>query len=59
MLNTSYYKGYSTSSRLKEVYRFLPNEVGLLLVYYLLLVLPFYKDILAYLTRKPEFSDFL
>jgi hypothetical protein len=35
MLGTSYHKGYIASRKLKVIHRFLPEEVGILLVYYL------------------------
>jgi hypothetical protein len=38
---TSYHKNYSTSSSTRLIHRFLPPEVGELLVYYLWLVVPF------------------
>jgi hypothetical protein len=42
---TSYYKGYTYTGLTKIIYRYLPNEVSELLVYYLWLVLPFVKQI--------------
>jgi hypothetical protein len=36
-----YYKGYRSSGNIKIIHRYLPREVGELLVYYLWLVLPF------------------
>jgi RecQ family ATP-dependent DNA helicase len=38
---TQYHKGYSMSGDIKIIHRYLPREVGELLVYYLWLVLPF------------------
>ena len=38
---TSYHKGYSVTGSTKIIHRFLPKEVGELLVYYLWLVQPF------------------
>jgi hypothetical protein len=38
---TTYYKGYRSSGNIKIIYRYLPREVGELLVYYLWLVLLF------------------
>lgn len=40
---TSYYKGYDNGRRLKVVQRYLPDEVGVQLVRYLWLVLPFWE----------------
>ena len=37
----SYHKGYSIVGSTKIIHRYLPKEVGELLVYYLWLVLPF------------------
>jgi hypothetical protein len=36
-----YHKGYRSSGNIKIIHRYLPREVGELLVYYLWLVLPF------------------
>lgn len=38
---TSYHKGYSVTGSTKIIHRYLPQEIGELLVYYLLLVRPF------------------
>lgn len=38
---TDFHKGYSTSSTVKIIHRYLPPEVSELVVYYLWLVLPF------------------
>ena len=35
---TGYHKGYGNSAKLKIIYRFVPREVGELVVYYLWLV---------------------
>jgi hypothetical protein len=42
---TTYHKGYSTTGSTKIIYRYLPKEVGELLVYYLWLVRPFYRKL--------------
>ncbi|PON20011.1 hypothetical protein TGAM01_v211118 [Trichoderma gamsii] len=44
---TSYHKGYRSKQRLKIVHRYLPDEVGVELVRYLWLVLPFWQNTLA------------
>lgn len=44
---TRYYKGYAMSGDVKIIYRYLPREVGELVVWYLWLVLPFYQRMLA------------
>jgi hypothetical protein len=48
---TSYYKGYTCTGSTKIIYRYLPNEVSELLVYYLWLVLPFVKQITLLLSN--------
>lgn len=42
---TSYYKGYTCIGLTKIIYRYLPKEVGELLVYYLWLILLFTKQV--------------
>ncbi|PVH67376.1 hypothetical protein DL98DRAFT_443769, partial [Cadophora sp. DSE1049] len=42
---TEYYKGYRSSSNIKIIHWYLPREVRELLVYYLWLVLLFYKKL--------------
>ncbi|KAL7917034.1 hypothetical protein ACQKWADRAFT_326779 [Trichoderma austrokoningii] len=44
---TSYHKGYRSKQRVKIVHRYLPDEVGVELVRYLWLVLPFWQNTLA------------
>ena len=41
----TYHKGYRSSGNIKIVHRYLPREVGELLVYYLWLVLPFWEKL--------------
>ena len=45
MTVVGYHKGYTRTEQLKIVHRFLPREVGSLMVYYLWLVLPFWEGI--------------
>ena len=45
MFVMAYHKGYEFSEKTKLIQRFLPWEVGELLVYYLWLVLPFWESI--------------
>lgn len=61
MLVTGIHKGLSRSQRLRVVHRFLPREVGTLLVYYLWLVLPFAEAALANIPSEQvrTFSPFL
>jgi hypothetical protein len=58
---TSYYKNYSTSSTTKLIHRYLPPEIGELLVYYLWLVVPFVEQlqILTPLQGLSAISSFL
>ncbi len=55
---TSYYKGYSISGTTKIIHRYLPREVGELLVHYLWLVVPFLERILLTNFRKTP-SEYL
>ncbi|PNP51111.1 hypothetical protein FNYG_15921 [Fusarium nygamai] len=56
MIVTGAYKGFTTTGRLKIIYRFLPREVGTLLTYYLWLVLLFWEDIQANVWDKSIFN---
>ena len=42
---TTYYKNYRQTRKMKIIYRYLPKEVGELLLRYLWLVLPFWQAI--------------
>jgi len=42
---TGYHKGYRSSNNIKIIHRYLPKEIGELLVYYLWLVLPFHEKL--------------
>jgi hypothetical protein len=60
---TSYHKNYSTSSTCKIIHRYLPAEVGELMLYYLWLITPF-LDALCVLTeggpwQAPEIGSYL
>jgi hypothetical protein len=44
---TRYHKGYVTSGDVKIIHRYLPREVGELVVWYLWLVLPFQRQLEA------------
>lgn len=57
---TSFHKGYTVTGSTKIIHRYLPKQVGELLIYYLWLVLPFWQrlDILA-LHRTQPASPFL
>jgi hypothetical protein len=57
---TTYHKGYNASGNTKIIHRYLPREVGELLIYYLWLVQPFCKKLeLLVLRRKDLPSPFL
>lgn len=57
---TTYHKGYSITGSVKIIHRFLPKEVGELLIYYLWLVLPFCRklDLLVFQSQQQP-SPFL
>jgi RecQ family ATP-dependent DNA helicase len=54
-----YHKGYQSSGNIKIIHRYLPREVGELLVYYLWLVLPFWEKVQFQVAGKPSSSPFL
>ena len=56
-LVTFYYKGYSISGSTKVISRYLPREIGSLLVYYLWLIVPFQRRIGLGVLRR-EFSEY-
>lgn len=51
---TTYHKGYSITGSAKIIHRFLPKEVGELLVYYLWLVLPSCQKLDLLVFRSPD-----
>lgn len=53
---TSYHKNYAATNSTKIIYRYLPSEIGELLVYYLWLVVLFIEQ-LHTLARLPGFGD--
>ena len=55
---TYYHKGYSIQNSTKIIHRYLPREIGELLVYYLWLVVPFLSRISIEIFRKP-LSEYL
>lgn len=55
---TFYHKGYSISGSTKIIHRYLPREIGELLVYYQWLVRPFQQRIAQSIFHKPM-SDYL
>ena len=55
----SYHKGYRSSGNIKIIHRYLPREVGELLVYYLWLVLPFWEKLQFQVSGRKSDSAFL
>jgi hypothetical protein len=58
-LVTGYHKGYSKSGQAKIVHRYLPEEVGKLVIYYLWLVEPFVQILRWAVRDEFEFSKHL
>ena len=56
---TRYHKGYAVSGDVKIIHRYLPREVGELLVLYLWLVLPFQQRLEAMVWKKKVISSHL
>lgn len=56
---TMYHKGFRKSSEIKVIHRFLPREVGELLVWYMWLVLPFWQNVQGTIKQKRRTSAFL
>ncbi|CAN9283890.1 unnamed protein product [Alternaria alternata] len=54
---TRYHKGYNVSGDVKIIHRYLPREVGELLVYYMWLVLPFQQRLEATVWEKEVISS--
>lgn len=52
-----YHKGYSISGNVKIIHRYLPREVGELVVYYLWLVLPFHEMLEMMCWPKDEITS--
>jgi hypothetical protein len=48
---SQYHKGFYASNDTKVIHRYLPQEVGELVVYYLWLVLPFTRRLEAYVAK--------
>ncbi|EOD42854.1 putative dna helicase protein [Neofusicoccum parvum UCRNP2] len=53
---TRYHKGYAMSGDVKVIHRYLPREVGELVVWYLWLVLPFHQRMLAVVRGSEQIS---
>lgn len=56
---TSYHKGYRSSGQTKIIHRYLPRETGELLVWYLWLVLPFWREADGISKQAHRYSVFL
>jgi hypothetical protein len=56
---TLYHKNYRNSDQIKVIYRYLPREVGELLVWYLWLVLPFWQQVQGILQHTKDARPFL
>ncbi|KAF6806228.1 hypothetical protein CMUS01_14418, partial [Colletotrichum musicola] len=56
---TAYHKGYRTTGQAKVVHRYLPREVGELLVWYMWLVLPFWQEVQGISRQVGRYSAFL
>jgi hypothetical protein len=56
---TAYHKGYEFTERTKIIQRYLPREVGELLVYYLWLALPFSEAMQVVVGGVDELSAFV
>jgi hypothetical protein len=54
---TRYHKGYNVSGDVKIIHRYIPREVGELLVYYMWLVLPFQQRLEAMVWEKEVISS--
>ena len=54
-----YHKNMVKSNKTKDIFRFLPPQVGSLMVYYLWLVLPFYQNVIGSFENKHFKSAFL
>jgi hypothetical protein len=56
---TRYHKGYEVKGDVKIIHRYLPREVGELVVWYLWLVLPFVQRMQAMVWQQETISDHL
>jgi hypothetical protein len=54
-----YYKGFSFSQKVKIIYRYLPQEVGELVVFFLWLVEPFLRQLQQLIYGQTAFSSHL
>ncbi|KDN64750.1 hypothetical protein CSUB01_11123 [Colletotrichum sublineola] len=56
---TAYHKGFRSTGQAKVIYRYLPQEVGELLVWYLWLVLPFWQEVQGTVSGSGGYSAYL
>lgn len=56
---TSYRKGYRITGEVKVIHRYMPREVGELMVWYLWIVLPFWQTVQVIIQRASEASKFM
>ena len=56
---TTYHKGMTHTGKLKRIFRFLPEPVGTVLVYYLWLILPFWQNLKGLVTGASTKSPHL
>ena len=56
---TRYHKGYAIQGDVKVIHRYLPREVGELLVYYIWLILPFQEKLEVTVWEKDRVSAFM
>lgn len=56
---TRYHKGYSSSQKVKVIHRYVPQEVGEIVVYYLWLVEPFVRQLQMMARGQEVFTTFM
>jgi hypothetical protein len=56
---TTYHKNYRSSGNMKIIHRYLPREVGEILLRYLWLVLPFWQAVQAVVEKADQLSPFI
>jgi superfamily II DNA helicase RecQ len=56
---STYHKGYRSSGKMKIIHRYLPREVGELLLRYLWLVLPFWQAVQSVVENADQLSPFV
>ncbi|KDN59860.1 hypothetical protein CSUB01_11029 [Colletotrichum sublineola] len=56
---TAYHKGFRSTGQAKVIHRYLPREVGELLVWYLWLVLPFWQEVQGTVSGSGGYSAYL